>query len=75
VRFIEFMPLDADHADARQRPARRRHSRDHRTALPLEPVKREPHATARLPLRRRHGSIGFINPVSEPFCGDCTASA
>ena len=39
---------------------------------PLEPVGRERHGTAR---RYRFadgkGKIGFINPVSEPFCGDC----
>jgi cyclic pyranopterin phosphate synthase len=35
-------------------------------------VQREPHATARVyRFADGHGSIGFINPVSEPFCGDC----
>ena len=24
-----------------------------------------------LPVRRRAGEIGFVNPVSEPFCADC----
>ena len=33
---------------------------------------REAHATARIwRFRDGHGEIGFINPVSEPFCGDC----
>ena len=39
---------------------------------PLEPEGRERHSTAR---RWRFadgsGEIGFISPVSEPFCGDC----
>ena len=39
---------------------------------PLEPVQREPHATARVyRFADGRGAIGFINPVSEPFCGDC----
>ena len=39
---------------------------------PLEELPREPSATARV-FRFRDGSgeIGFINPVSEPFCSDC----
>src|SRR5579884_1058969 len=52
VRFIEFMPLDAE--------------------FPLEPEPREPSATAKVwRFADGHGKIGFINPVSEPFCGDC----
>ena len=39
---------------------------------PLEPEPREPHATARVyRFADGQGKIGFINPVSEPFCGDC----
>src|SRR5437899_11747412 len=39
---------------------------------PLEPEPREPSATARVyRFADGHGRIGFINPVSEPFCGDC----
>ena len=41
-------------------------------AYPLEPLGRQRHGTAR---RWRfadgQGEIGFISPVSEPFCGDC----
>ena len=37
-------------------------------SCPREPVGHG----ARVPLpRRRRGEIGFINPVSEPFCSDC----
>ena len=39
---------------------------------PLEPLPREPHATARVyRFADGRGEIGFINPVSEPFCADC----
>jgi cyclic pyranopterin phosphate synthase len=39
---------------------------------PLEPERREPSATARVyRFADGQGKIGFINPVSEPFCGDC----
>jgi cyclic pyranopterin phosphate synthase len=73
VRFIEFMPLDADHAwtpDSVLPGAEIRAIIEQR--WPLEPVEREPHATARVHrFADGHGSIGFINPVSEPFCGDC----
>jgi cyclic pyranopterin phosphate synthase len=39
---------------------------------PLEALPREPHATARVyRFADGRGEIGFINPVSEPFCADC----
>ena len=39
---------------------------------PLEPEPREPSATARVyRFADGQGRIGFINPVSEPFCADC----
>jgi GTP 3',8-cyclase len=73
VRFIEFMPLDADHAwsaDQVLTGAEIRAAID--AVYPLEPEPREPHATARVyKFKDGHGRIGFINPVSEPFCGDC----
>ncbi len=73
VRFIEFMPLDADHAwtaDQVLTGAEIRAAID--AVYPLEPEPREPHSTARVyRFKDGHGKIGFINPVSEPFCGDC----
>src|SRR6516164_7564879 len=73
VRFIEFMPLDADHAwteDQVLTGAEIRAAID--AVYPLEPEPREPHATARVyRFKDGPGKIGFINPVSEPFCGDC----
>ena len=73
VRFIEFMPLDADRSWSADKvlpneEIRRLINEVH----PLEPVGRERHGTSR---RWRfadgQGEIGFISPVSEPFCGDC----
>jgi cyclic pyranopterin phosphate synthase len=73
VRFIEFMPLDADHAwtaDQVLSGAEIRAAID--AVYPLEPEPREPHSTARVyRFKDGRGKIGFINPVSEPFCGDC----
>ena len=73
VRFIEFMPLDADHAWT---PDQVLSGAEIRAAIhavyPLEPTPREPAATARVyQFADGEGRIGFINPVSEPFCADC----
>ncbi len=73
VRFIEFMPLDADHAWDMDKVLTGEEIRAAIHAVyPLEAQPREPHATARVyRFADGHGKIGFINPVSEPFCGDC----
>jgi len=73
VRFIEFMPLDADRkwdigsvltGDEIRAAIHAVH--------PLEPEPREPSATAQVyRFADGHGKIAFINPVSEPFCDDC----
>ena len=73
VRFIEFMPLDADRAWTRDKVlANAEIVRMIDEVYPLEPVGRERHGTAR---RYRfadgRGEMGFISPVTEPFCGDC----
>jgi cyclic pyranopterin phosphate synthase len=73
IRFIEFMPLDADHAWT---PDQVLTGAEIRAAIevvhPLEPEPRAPSATARVyRFADGQGRIGFINPVSEPFCGDC----
>ncbi len=73
VRFIEFMPLDADRewkpeavltgAELLELIERR---------FPLVELEREPSATARVfRFADGVGEIGFVNPVSEPFCADC----
>jgi len=73
VRFIEFMPLDADHEWTRDRVLTGEEIRAAIHAVyPLEAEPREPSATARVyRFADGHGRIGFINPVSQPFCGDC----
>jgi GTP 3',8-cyclase len=73
IRFIEFMPLDADRAWT---PEQVLPGDEIRAAIaehwPLEREPRDPHATARVyRFADGRGRIGFINPVSEPFCGDC----
>jgi GTP 3',8-cyclase len=73
VRFIEYMPLDADHAWTPQQVLTGAEIRAAINAVhSLEPEPREPHATARVyRFADGRGRIGFIDPVSEPFCGDC----
>jgi GTP 3',8-cyclase len=73
IRFIEYMPLDADHAWTPDQVLSGAEIREAINAVyPLEPAPREPHATARVyRFADGLGKIGFINPVSEPFCGDC----
>jgi cyclic pyranopterin phosphate synthase len=73
VRFIEFMPLDGDRAWRSDRVLTGAEIREQiDAAYPLEPDPREPHATARVyRFKDGNGKIGFINPVSEPFCADC----
>ncbi len=73
VRFIEFMPLDADRAWSRDAVL----SCDELRAMihavyPLEELPREPSATARVfRFADGRGEIGFVSPVTEPFCADC----
>jgi cyclic pyranopterin phosphate synthase len=73
VRFIEFMPLDADRAWSEGSvltgaEVRELVEREHS----LVEREREPSATARVfDFADGRGEIGFINPVSEPFCADC----
>ena len=73
VRFIEFMPLDADERwDADQvltggeiREIVERH-------WPLEEIPAKPSSTARrFRFADGTGELGFVNPVSEPFCSTC----
>jgi cyclic pyranopterin phosphate synthase len=73
VRFIEFMPLDADQAWTPDQVLTGEELRQIIHAVyPLEELPREPSATARVfRFADGKGEIGFINPVSEPFCSDC----
>lgn len=75
MRFIEFMPLDADRHWHREAvvPAAEVHRRIH-ARWPLEEIPHELSETARkyrfadgMP-----GEIGLIAPVTQPFCGHCS---
>ncbi|MCW3009663.1 MAG: molybdenum cofactor biosynthesis protein [Solirubrobacterales bacterium] len=74
VRFIEFMPLDADQAWT---PGSVLSGEEIRAIVgrefPLEEEEREPSATARTYrfVDGTPGRLGFIDPVSHPFCSDC----
>jgi GTP 3',8-cyclase len=73
VRFIEFMPLDADRTWSADKVLPNEEIRRLiNEVYPLEAVGRERHGTSR---RWRfadgQGEIGFISPVTESFCGDC----
>ena len=73
VRFIEFMPLDADEGwreDEVLTGAEIRALIEER--WPLTEVPAKPSSTARrFRFADGAGEIGFVNPVSEPFCSSC----
>ena len=73
VRFIEFMPLDGDRSWSRDRVLPNAEVRRLiHAAYPLKDLGRERHGTSRRwEFADGLGSIGFISPVTEPFCGDC----
>jgi cyclic pyranopterin phosphate synthase len=73
VRFIEFMPLDADGtwrddevlSGAEIRAIIEEH-------WPLVEIPAKPSSTARrFRFADGAGEVGFVNPVSEPFCSSC----
>jgi cyclic pyranopterin phosphate synthase len=75
MRFIEFMPLDADRHWDRNLvvPAAETHQRIH-ARWPLIQIPHEQSETAR---KYRFadgalGEIGLIAPVTQPFCGHCS---
>jgi cyclic pyranopterin phosphate synthase len=75
VRFIEYMPLDADNAWERDKVLYAREIIDTISAgiCPLLPI---PNADPRAPSADYQfadgiGRIGFIASVSQPFCGNC----
>ena len=74
VRFIEFMPLDADEAwredDVLAGAEIRAIIEEHYG--PLEELPAKASSTAkRFRFADGAGEIGFVNPVSEPFCSSC----
>jgi cyclic pyranopterin phosphate synthase len=74
VRFIEFMPLDGDRS---WRPDDVLSGNEvlamvEAAGWALRELPREPHSTARVfAFADGEGEIGFVNPVTEPFCADC----
>ena len=73
VRFIEFMPLDADKAwedDKVLTGAEIRAIVEDR--WPLVEIAAKPSSTARrFRFADGKGELGFVSPVSEPFCSTC----
>ena len=74
VRFIEFMPLDADEAWRGDDVLAGAEIRALIEAAhgPLVELPAKPSSTARrYTFADGRGEIGFVNPVSEPFCSTC----
>lgn len=75
LRFIEFMPLDADghwQADGVLTGAAMRQILETEFCQ-LQPADRKDPSQPAVDFHFAdgRGRIGFINPVSQPFCGDC----
>jgi len=74
VRFIEFMPLDADEAWREDDVLTGGEIRSIIEELhgPLEELPAKASSTARrFRFADGAGELGFVNPVSEPFCSSC----
>ena len=76
VRFIEFMPLDNGKVWKREMVVPGEELRERISAVyPLERVKSDNLSETARRWRFADGApgeIGFINPVSQPFCGHCS---
>jgi cyclic pyranopterin phosphate synthase len=74
MRFIEFMPLDADRHWARDLVVPAAEVKRRIEALhPLVPVPHERSETARkYRFADGRGEIGLVAPVTQPFCGYCS---
>jgi len=75
VRFIEFMPLDADHVWHRELVVTAQEVLD--TIEPVLPVVAIPRRNAsetalRYQFADGRGEIGLVAPISTPFCGQCS---
>ncbi|MCR9117053.1 MAG: GTP 3',8-cyclase MoaA [bacterium] len=75
LRFIEFMPLDADQAWQSDLVLNGEKIRELIEAEfgPLVPAARPDPSQPAFDYQFADGAgkVGFINPVSQPFCGDC----
>jgi cyclic pyranopterin phosphate synthase len=74
MRFIEFMPLDADRHWTRDLVVTAAEIHRRITARwKLEPIPHERSETARkYKFAEGRGEIGLVAPVSQPFCGFCS---
>ena len=75
MRFIEFMPLDADHKWARELVVRAAEIREKlETIAPLVPITQDTKSETAQKFRFADGpgEIGLVAPVSMPFCGFCS---
>jgi len=74
MRFIEYMPLDADRSWTRDSVVTGAEVLSRISARwPLVPVAHERSETARkYRFADGRGEIGLISPVSQPFCGHCS---
>jgi cyclic pyranopterin phosphate synthase len=75
LRFIEFMPLDADRQWSRQQVVTGDELRERlgKRFGPMEPVERSDSSQPSTDYRfaGHAGTVGFIDPVSKPFCDQC----
>jgi len=75
VRWIEFMPLDADQAWRKEdiltgAEIKQIIETEYGPLVPI--ISKDPAETARrYTFTDGRGEVGFINPVSEPFCASC----
>lgn len=76
MRFIEYMHLDNSDPEAYRRrfvPGKETRARIEAVYGPLEPVPHDPTSPARVfKIPGAQGTVGFINPVTEPFCTHCS---
>ncbi|WP_243031155.1 GTP 3',8-cyclase MoaA [Thermus altitudinis] len=76
MRYIEYMHLDnSDPEEYRRRfvSGKEIRARIEEVFGPLEPVPHDPTSPARVyRIPGAQGTLGFINPVTEPFCSNCS---
>ena len=72
VRFIEWMPLDADHHwDSGAVVSQAEIVAAIDAAYPLDPIQRGHEPAERFAYRDGRGEVGVIPSVTRPFCGSC----